>query len=151
MIKLAEKFLKESGAEGPVHRRLRRHLEAFADLLEVDRVLTQLDGNFPDVLRATWAKPPVILIGDAKDANNQRLADSAAQMGNYCASAAAHIKSGAIGGAVLIVATDDEKAAVEWVKGLPDVASKAGLRLTQDVGLNKRDDQTFFAIAVASG
>jgi hypothetical protein len=49
----------------------------------------------------------------------------------------------------LIVATDDEKAAGEWIRGLPDLADKAGLKLTQPVGLNKRDDETFFAIALA--
>jgi hypothetical protein len=60
-------------------RRLRKHLEACADLLEVERVLTQLDGSYPDVFRATWTKPPIVLFAGAKDSKNQRLADSAAQ------------------------------------------------------------------------
>lgn len=145
--KLAAQFLKEAG-EGPVHRRLRESLEAFAGRLGMERVLGQLDGNIPDVYRVTWTKPVIALVADAKDSENQRLSDSEEQIRTYCTSIATRVKGAVFKNAILVIATDSRDAATEWVNGLARLAKEAGLKLTQAPALNEQSKDTFFAIVV---
>jgi hypothetical protein len=124
VIKATLQLIKE--AEGSEHIRLREIAEELATGAGFPTDVSELDGCYPDVLRIGKTYPRVMFVADAKDAANQRATDSRAQILGYIQSIKKRLDAG-LHGAIVLIATNDEKAAREWEEALPVVAKEAGV------------------------
>jgi hypothetical protein len=145
LIETTARLLKE--AEGAEHARLRELLEDLATEAGFPEAAGDLDGCIPDVFRIGSTYRRIFFVADAKDAANQRVADSRDQIAGYLVSLAKRFRTG-WKGSIFMIATNDGEAAREWEAALPGIATEAKVTVV-GVNLIPCDERTFLvAMAV---
>ena len=121
-------LVRQAGAPGPEHQRLRNELAAWAKWKGYTYPYGRLaDEVIPDVVKGNDAKT-LLFVGDAKDAENEtsETGETVARIEKYF-----KVFSNLLGqqwkGGILALATNDRNEAVSWTSVLNNAASNAGL------------------------
>lgn len=141
-----EEIIKEAGRE---HRRLKKDLEEFAhDHGFADDSVDFYKEIEPDVLK-NHSTQNYLLVGDAKDANHERVTHSATRrrVNAYLAEFGRRLEGGEIDGGIIVIATNDETAADDWKSELPEMCKMNNIYSPSEEALNfqsTKDGETWF-------
>jgi len=127
--KFAARLLKEAGAPGPEHERLKASLHLWAETKGYVTVYAELpNGARPDVLRTTKDED-YLFVGDAKDAANETPdnEDTLERLAIYIDEFSSLLGNPSYKGGMIAIATNDAGIAEEWIPALNTLACKAGV------------------------
>jgi hypothetical protein len=139
---LIARLLRESGAAGEEHERLKKELDQWAVLQGYSKAYRALpDGGEPDVLRVNPSKV-LLFLGDAKDAENETSSrrDTLLRIQGYLGEYAALLET--FKGGVIAIATNNEDAANNWVGALNLLTKAAGIVGSDNAPPRFRVEQT---------
>jgi len=144
--KIVKQFLREAGAPGAEHERLKRDLADWATSEGFVSELPELDGGQPDVLRESGR---YLFVGDAKDSRHEtpENEETVARLLNYFIEFARRVKGDAIDGGYVAIATNDQDAAEVWAALIAAVFSVLGIerRDKRGPGVLYRGENTWIA------
>lgn len=129
LVKIFARILREAGAPGAEHERLKAELTQWAIGLGYATVYTRFEsGSEPDVLRGN-KEFHHLFVGDAKDASNETVdnADTLKRLHGYFVEYASLLGPEAFAGGHLAIATNDGAEASRWCPVLNTLARTANL------------------------
>ncbi len=121
-------LVRQAGAPGPEHQRLRNELAAWAKKKGYTYPYGRLaDEVIPDVVKGNDAKT-LLFVGDAKDAENEtsETGETVARIEKYF-KVFANLLGRQWKGGILALATNDRNEAVSWTSVLNNAAANAGI------------------------
>lgn len=147
--KLVRAIIKEGGAPGPEHERIRNALAEWAQARGfVVELKGDLDGKRPDVFRADQSGE-FVFVGEAKDADNETSdnAESLERFLTYLFSFCDRIRSGSISGGLVAMATNDSTEVTVWSHVIAAAAHVKQIHRADGAGptVTKLDDRTWIA------
>jgi hypothetical protein len=127
--KFAARMLREAGAPGPEHERLKKSLHLWAKEKKYVTMYSELpNGSRPDVLRTTKDKE-YLFVGDAKDAANETPdnKDTLVRLAIYIDEFSSILGNSGYKGGIIAIATNNADIAEQWIPALNTLACKASL------------------------
>lgn len=147
--KLVRAIIKEGGAPGPEHERIRKALAGWALARGfVVELKGDLDGKHPDVFRGDQ-NGEFVFVGEAKDAENETAdnAESLKRFLGYVFSFCDRIREESVAGGLVAMATNDSAEAELWSHVIAAAARVKQVHRADGKGpiVTKVDDRTWIA------